>query len=250
MPHCTTSLRLVNSENARVGDSWYNGRMSDSDDMLFHPFDPACNVDRSRRNFPHWFQPETTVFLTFRTIDSMPRDVVLRRQDELENWLKLQGLPLSAVRESTHIASLPAVVQREFRRLSDRLWHGALDECHGACVLRRPALANIVRDALRYFDGDRYDLDSLVVMPNHVHLLVQFRTTTTLKAQSESWLRYSARQINLELGQQGPFWRSEPFDHLVRSLEQFEYLQQYIADNPRKANLSVGEYLYWSRRVR
>jgi REP element-mobilizing transposase RayT len=61
--------------------------------------------------------------------------------------------------------------------------------------LRDRTNARIVGDALQHFDGVRYDLDSFVVMPNHVHLLVQFRATFTLKAQSESWLRYSARKI-------------------------------------------------------
>jgi REP element-mobilizing transposase RayT len=103
-----------------------------------------------------------------------------------------------------------------------------------------------VGDALRYFDGDRYDLDSFVVMPNHVHVLVQFRPNISLTAQTESWLRYTARQINARLGRRGEFWQSEPFYHLVRSAEQFEYLQRYIAENPQKAHLHTGEYLYRS----
>ena len=37
----------------------------------------------------------------------------------------------------------------------------------------------------------------------------------------------------------------ESFDHLVRSSEQFEYLQDYIAKNPVKAGLRAGEYIHW-----
>jgi hypothetical protein len=51
-------------------------------------------------------------------------------------------------------------------------------------------------------------------------------------------------------GRTGPFWQSEPFYHLVRSAEQFEYLQRYIAENPSKANLKPGEFLYWTRVAR
>ncbi|MEZ6124652.1 MAG: transposase [Planctomycetaceae bacterium] len=129
------------------------------------------------------------------------------------------------------------------------MWHQQLDECHGACVLRQPETAEIVAGALHHFDGDRYYLDSFIVMPNHVHALVQFRPPTTLRKQLESWLHFSATQINRHLGTRGRFWQSEPFDHLVRSAEQFQYLQRYIRENPEKARLSAGQFLYWSREV-
>lgn len=38
-------------------------------------------------------------------------------------------------------------------------------------MLEDPANAKIVADALRHFDGERYELASFVVMPNHVHVL-------------------------------------------------------------------------------
>jgi type I restriction enzyme R subunit len=42
----------------------------------------------------------------------------------------------------------------------------------------------------------------------------------------------------------GRLWQEESFDHLVRSPEQFEYFQRYIAENPRKASLNPGDYLH------
>ena len=122
-----------------------------------------------------------------------------------------------------------------------------MDQCHGSCVLRDPILAHIVSDTLKFFDGDRYDLASFIVMPNHVHILVQFRDDVSLTKQTESWLRFSARQINEQLNQTGPFWQSEPFDHLVRSDEQFVYLSDYVRNNPTKAGLKEGEYLLYER---
>ena len=47
-----------------------------------------------------------------------------------------------------------------------------LDQGHGECILRAAAeLRATMRQLLRHFDGDRYALDSFVVMPNHVHVL-------------------------------------------------------------------------------
>ena len=77
--------------------------------------------------------------------------------------------------------------------------------------------------------------------------LVQFRDDVSLTKQTESWLRFSARQINEQLNQTGPFWQSEPFDHLVRSDEQFVYLSDYVRNNPTKAGLKEGEYLLYER---
>jgi len=63
-----------------------------------------------------------------------------------------------------------------------------------------------------------------------------------MKEPCDSWLHYTAFRINQQLWEKGQFWQQEPFDHLVRSPEQYEYLRHYIADNPRKAGLTAGKY--------
>ena len=75
---------------------------------------------------------------------------------------------------------------------------------------------------------------------------MQFRDGYDLQKQSEGWLRFTATRINRQLGQTGPFWQSEPFDHLIRSEQQFVYLLRYIRENPAKANLKPNEAIYYS----
>jgi type I restriction enzyme R subunit len=99
-----------------------------------------------------------------------------------------------------------------------------------------------VADSLLHFDGERYRMGDFVVMPTHVHLPAAFATADAMTEQCDSWLHYTAFRINRAIGEKGKFWQQEPFEHLVRSLEQFDYLRQYIADNPRKARLKPGEY--------
>jgi type I restriction enzyme R subunit len=94
------------------------------------------------------------------------------------------------------------------------------------------------------FDRQRYRLGDFIVMPNHVHLLAAFAAAEAMTAQCDSWLHYTVFQINKVMGKKGKFWQQEPFDHLVRSLEQYDYLRRYIADNPGKAGLKPGEYLF------
>ncbi|WP_235951682.1 transposase [Crateriforma spongiae] len=85
-------------------------------------------------------------------------------------------------------------------------------------------------------------------MPNHVHLLASFRSQQSLIEQCDSWLHFTAKEVNRALSRKGKLWQQEPFDHLVRSPRQYEYLRNYIRLNGPKANLAHGEYLY--RRYR
>ena len=39
--------------------------------------------------------------------------------------------------------------------------------------MRRPEIAQIVEDGLRFFQGERYDLRAWAVMPNHVHVVMR-----------------------------------------------------------------------------
>jgi putative transposase len=57
-------------------------------------------------------------------------------------------------------------------------------------------------------------------------------------------LHYTAVKINRAIGSSGEFWQEEPFDHLVRSPEQYEYLRDYIRKNPGKAGPGPGEFIY------
>ena len=224
--------------------------------VVFHALDREAGVEISTRNLPHWFQVDAAIFVTFRTADSIPKEVVLRMIAELREWLLHHGLPVELAefvlntqkpRYERLLAQIDLKQQRELKKRFNQLFHRSLDECHGKCLLKSPRLAQILSDAIREFDDVRYDLDSFVVMPNHVHVLVQFRQGYDLSTVSQSWMRYTARQINKEIGRTGVLWQPEAFDHIIRNPEQFEYLHRYISENPKKANLKVGEFLYWKR---
>jgi REP element-mobilizing transposase RayT len=219
-----------------------------SEQPVFRAFDPDADVEITVRDLPHWFQPGVTIFVTFRTFDSMPQSVMDLWHREQIDWLARRGIATTEheLREAFAqlIDRLPAALQGPFRKIRDHGWHEKLDAGHGECVLRRPDLAAIVAESIEKFDADRYDLDSFIVMPNHVHALLQCRAGWTLRRVATSWLHYTARRLNQVLGQSGHFWQTEPFDHLVRNGAQFEYLRRYIRDNPKFAGLQPGEFLY------
>lgn len=210
--------------------------------MLGSVFDPSAELLVEERLRPHWAQAGAIVFVTFRTADSIPRSVLSRWDREKDDWMKRHGMP-QHLRWSEFLTELDVSLQSEFRTAFTRKQEDFLDSCYGQCVLRDPIYATIVANALLHFDGQRYRLGDFVVMPNHVHLLAAFANPETMRKQFDSWLHYTAGQIHHRLGRRGHFWQQEPFDHLVRTVEQYQYLRRYIADNPKKAKLRIGEYL-------
>ncbi len=216
-------------------------------ELPFDLFDPDAEVDISERQLPHWFQPGVITFVTFRTVDSIPHEVLQLWLEELRIWLTQHGIKTPPKSALPKIDSLPTQLQGPYRRQRFHKWNDHLDNCHGACHLRKRELAEIVLKSLRHFDSERYDLDCCIIMPNHVHLLAAFHLPTTCRGQAESWLHYTAFRINQNLNRKGEFWQGEPFDHLVRSPEQYLYLRKYIAGNGNKARLPPTDYLYWSK---
>ncbi len=211
--------------------------------MLGEIFDPKAETLIYEHCRPHWSQAGTVVFLTFRTHDSIPREVIDRWDREKLDWLMRHGY--DARPHWSDILPLLSEQERgQFQKQFQRCREDFLDTCQGECLLRRPELAQIVADSLLHFDAQRYRMGDFIVMPNHVHLLAVFGTAEGMKVQCDSWLHYTATCINRVIGRKGKFWQPEPFDHLVRSVEQYEYLRKYIAENPNKAGLRPGEYLY------
>jgi REP element-mobilizing transposase RayT len=92
--------------------------------------------------------------------------------------------------------------------------------------LRDPRLAQIVADRLHHFDGQRYDLGSYVIMPNHVHVHVHFtlRDGESLPDTLQGWKGVSSRLIHQTcLSVLNPFWQPNYFDRLIRSPEQLQH---------------------------
>jgi REP element-mobilizing transposase RayT len=216
--------------------------------VVWRCFDPEAEVAIRARNRPHWDQNGAVTFVTLRLADSMPKAVVQQWLQAQEDWLVRHGLPDLDVDAMLARSDVPRQLQRAFTKFRNQHWNADLDNCHGSCLLRNAKHARLVANTLVHFDGDRYDLERFVVMPNHVHLLVQMRAGWELRKQCESWMRYSGRQLHAATKTSGPCW-AEPFDHVVRDTEQFEYLRQYIVDNPRKARLGPGEFLLWIREL-
>ena len=120
----------------------------------------------------------------------------------------------------------------------------SLDRGHGECWLRQPAIAPLAEGALRYFDGQRYQLLAWVVMPNHVHVVVHI-WQTPLAPILKSWKGFVAVEANKLLRRRGSFWEREYWDTFMRDEDQWATALRYTEQNPVKAKLA-GEAKAWS----
>lgn len=163
----------------------------------------------SRGYLPHLDVPGLLQSITFRLFDSLPQDVM----------------------ERIYATISPDDPER-LRRI-ERL----LDAGHGECWLLRPEIAEIVEESLLYGDGERYRLLCWVVMPNHVHTLIETLDGQPVAKVAHGWKSFTANVANRRLGRSGPFWARDYFDRYIRDDQHLAAVVRYIENNPVKAGL-------------
>lgn len=207
----------------------------------FVPFDEERAVRIYRRNLPHWRQDGATYFVTFRLGDSVPRAVLRQWEYEKQKWLSARGITCNGKDDwKCQLQKLSDRDQYLFHEHFNRLFHVALDEGRGECHLNCPACIMEVRNKLFELDGDAYHLGDFVIMPNHVHALLLPNPGHELEMVMKSIKGASARSCNKALERTGTFWQPDSYDHIVRDLEQLVQFRGYIADNPRKAGITIA----------
>ena len=194
-------------------------------------FDPGHDIEIKQHRLPHWQQGEAWVFVTWRLADSLPKA-------KLDNWTEERRIWLSH-----HPEPWDEMTENEYHKRFSRQIDEWLDQGSGSCLLKSPANAQIVADALRHFDEERYQLASFVVMPNHVHVLFRPFENCSLAEILKSWKGFTARAINKQLGKTGSLWQEEYWDRLIRNNGHFFKVAEYIRNNPVKAMLRTGQFL-------
>ena len=110
-------------------------------------------------------------------------------------------------------------------------------------IEENPELAEIVVGALHHFRGERYQLYSWCVMPNHVHVIFKPFEQFELNSVVHSWKRFSSRQINIAMGRTGELWQREYYDRLIRDEDELERAINYVIENPGKAGLKNWRWM-------
>ena len=211
----------------------------------FRAFDPRAPVRVYYTNLPHWRQDGCTYFVTYRLADSIPKIVLGCWEREKSEWLAKHGVALDKPGDwKSGFVRLSPRLQSRFFRHFNRQVNDYLDQGRGSCVLRAPHCSRAVIDGWRHFDGRRYCLGDIVVMPNHVHLLLTPYPGEDLERVLQSRKRQSTREINRLLKRTGSLWQKHSFDHIVRDERWLAWFQEYIEKNPNSAGLKENEFRY------
>lgn len=87
-----------------------------------------------------------------------------------------------------------------------------------------------------------------VLMPDHVHLLVQLGENETLSKLMERLKSNTSRSVNAAIHQSGSLWQKGYHDRAMRSEDDVQAVARYVVMNPIRTGLvkSVGMYPYWN----
>jgi putative DNA methylase len=163
-----------------------------------------------RGYLPHFDAPDVTQFVTFQLHDSFP----VTRHVEFE-----------------------AILEERDDSVKRRKLEAWLDRGHGECWLRRRDVAELIEKILLQTDGCDYQMQGWVVMPNHVHLVVDVWDVPLAKLIN-GWKGKSARGANKLLGRRGAFWQEDYYDTVVRDEVHLKRAIRYTDQNPVKAFLT------------
>jgi REP element-mobilizing transposase RayT len=178
----------------------------------------------SSKYLPHFDSPGAQQFITYRLADSLPSE----RQGEWRAFMATED-------------------KLEKQRKLERY----LDLGHGCCHLRDPRIARVVQENLWHADGVSYRLLAWVLMPNHVHALIEFWQVPMRKIL-QSWKGHTSKEANKTLRRQGQFWEDDYFDRYIRDAAHLWRVVRYIENNPVKARLvrAAAEWPWSGARFR
>lgn len=190
--------------------------------------DPHTLSISSGENLPHWQCNCAIYHISFRLFDSVP-------QSMREYWLREREYYVVMAK---HSEKLKAEAEKQAHYLYSQRIEKYLDAGYGKCYLREEGIANMIKDTLNHFNNKRYYLHAWVIMPNHVHVIVETIPQYGLAEIVHSWKSYSAHRANKILGLKGAFWQQDYYNHIIRSEKEYAFQVNYTWENPDKAGFN------------
>ncbi|MGJ8635142.1 MAG: (E)-4-hydroxy-3-methylbut-2-enyl-diphosphate synthase, partial [Luteolibacter sp.] len=167
--------------------------------QAFTPPDWSKLERNDSTNLPHWRIPGATYAVSFRLKDSIPQSAITSYREKKEILLKKLQHHESTTSSRSHLPELLAI-RSEINALHRQVIDTAENATFGYCHLGKPEIANLVQSALRHFDGERYDLNTWSVMPNHVHAILKPTPDHPLESILYSWKSFTSKEANKLLG--------------------------------------------------
>ncbi|HEY7090385.1 MAG TPA: DEAD/DEAH box helicase, partial [Tepidisphaeraceae bacterium] len=196
------------------------------------PNEPELRI-RQGAYLPHWTKAGSIYAVNFRLADALPQDV-------LESWKAERD----ALIERTRIQNRKLTDHElaEHDRLHGERVEKYLDAGHGKCWLEKGKIAELVKESLQHFNGERYRLLAWCIMPNHIHAVVQPLPGFELAGILHSWKRHTALEANRLLHHIGEFWQPEYYDHLIRDEDDLRHQIEYAWANSDHAGMKGWQW--------
>ena len=198
-------------------------------------FDRSQPIDTHLNQLPHWQQGTALQFVTWHLGDALPVKVRKEIAAQRELWLQKHPQPWDQETEEEYFDTFSERIQR------------LLDSGIGSCDLKDPTCKQVVTDSLHYLDGHDYQLDSYVVMPNHVHVMFAPHPDKDISKILQRIKRHTSFQINKLQCREGSLWMRDYWDRMIRGERHYHRVRRYIRENPMKAELRDGLYSLWER---
>ena len=175
--------------------------------------------------------------ITIMAHDALPKAVIQKLQ--MEKHLALVGIEAKDSINEIHLdfalkleAYLVAKYDQEF-------------------PFRNSVAAEIVLDQIHQYAGQYYALVAACIMPNHIHMLLDFSVQVPSDWDGETVLPLyqnvprvvgrikgrTANLINKELNRRGVLWKKGYYDRYIRNQQHLENEKNYILNNAVKAGL-------------
>ena len=105
----------------------------------------------------------------------------------------------------------------------------------------------VVREMKRLHETGIVNSIGWVLMPYHLHWLLQLTSGKPLSEVMHYFKGRSARSINQLLNHNGSIWQRAYYDHAVRMDENLRSIARYLVANPLRAGLvkEIGDYPLW-----
>src|SRR5690554_2869548 len=168
----------------------------------------------SRGYLPHYDCDNMYQFITFRLFDSVPKEKINIWKDEL------------------NFSDGKKVNTEEYLELQSRILKYE-DNGYGVCFLKDKLIKDLVENALKFHHNKKYELIEWVIMPNHVHVLINTFDNCSLSSIVHSWKSYTALQANKILQRKGKFWMEDYYDRYIRDEIHLAKVIEYIKNNPK-----------------
>ena len=115
-------------------------------------------------------------------------------------------------------------------------------------LLANDTVASIIFETFDWLETEnRLKWICIMVMPDHVHTIIELGAGQTLAKVLHSLKLFTARKINKLLSRRGHFWQPEYRDWGVRHETALHNMIRYCYANPVRKGLvaEAGDYPYW-----